>query len=107
MKCTIHRRSQFSASHRYWLPELSAEDNLRLFGKCTRQPGHGHNYVLQVSLERELDSYGMVLNLTEAKAIIHREVIEPLDFSYLNDVWQSFRPRYRPQSTWLAPYGSA
>lgn len=91
MKCTIHRRSQFSASHRYWLPELSAEDNLRLFGKCTRQPGHGHNYVLQVSLERELDSYGMVLNLTEAKAIIHREVIEPLDFSYLNDVWPEFQ----------------
>ncbi len=90
MQCIINRRSQFSASHRYWLPELSPAENLQRFGKCTRQPGHGHNYVLNVSLSNELDPYGMVLNLTEAKAIIHREVIDELDFSYLNDVWPEF-----------------
>ncbi len=88
MKCTVNRRSQFSASHRYWLSELSEAENQRLFGKCTRL--HGHNYVLHVSLENELDSYGMVLNLTEAKAIIHREVVDPLDFSYLNETWSAF-----------------
>jgi 6-pyruvoyltetrahydropterin/6-carboxytetrahydropterin synthase len=38
----------------------------------------------------ELNGYGMVLNLSEAKDIIHREVIEPLDFSYLNDAWDEF-----------------
>jgi 6-pyruvoyltetrahydropterin/6-carboxytetrahydropterin synthase len=27
MKCTIDRRAQFSASHRYWLPELSEAEN--------------------------------------------------------------------------------
>lgn len=54
-------------------------------------PGHGHNYVLDVSIESELDPYGMVLNLTEAKEVIHREIIESLDFSYLNEVWPEFR----------------
>ncbi len=91
MKCTINRRSQFSASHRYWLEELSDSDNLRLFGKCISDRGHGHNYVLNVSIASELDRYGMVLNLTEAKAIIHREIIEALDFSYLNEAWPEFQ----------------
>jgi 6-pyruvoyltetrahydropterin/6-carboxytetrahydropterin synthase len=91
MKCTINRRSQFSASHRYWLEELSESENLQRFGKCARAPGHGHNYVLNVSIASELDRYGMVLNLTEAKAIIHREIVEALDFSYLNEAWPEFQ----------------
>lgn len=90
MKCIINRRSLFSASHRYWLPELSEHENLRRFGKCARFPGHGHNYELHVSIGSELGSYGMVLNLSEAKDIIYREVVEPLDFSYLNDAWDEF-----------------
>lgn len=89
--CTINRRSQFSASHRYWLEELSEAENLQRFGKCTRAPGHGHNYILNVSLASELNPYGMVLDLTEAKQIVQKEVIEPLDFSYLNDAWPEFQ----------------
>ncbi|MGB3295117.1 MAG: 6-carboxytetrahydropterin synthase [Phormidesmis sp.] len=91
MKCVINRRSQFSASHRYWLAELGDQENHQRFGKCARAPGHGHNYVLNVSIESELDAYGMVLNLSEAKAIIHQKVIEPLDFSYLNETWPEFQ----------------
>ncbi len=90
MKCIINRRSQFSASHRYWLEGLSEPENQQRFGKCTRWPGHGHNYELYVSISSELDSYGMVLNLSAVKEIIKREIIEPLDFSYLNDVWDEF-----------------
>ena len=91
MQCIINRRSQFSASHRYWLAELSEAENQQKFGKCTRLPGHGHNYELYVSIASQLDVYGMVLNLSEAKDIIHREVIEPLDISYLNDAWDEFK----------------
>ena len=91
MKCIIDRRAQFSASHRYWLPELSDADNQERFGACTRFPGHGHNYVLYVSMWGELDEYGMVLNLSDVKHIIKREVTSQLDFSYLNDVWQEFQ----------------
>lgn len=87
MKCIINRRAQFSASHRYWLPELSDDENTRRFGRCARAPGHGHNYVLYVSMEGELDQYGMVLNLSDVKQVIKREVTGQLDFSYLNDVW--------------------
>ncbi|MCM1985161.1 6-carboxytetrahydropterin synthase [Lyngbya confervoides] len=91
MQCIINRRAEFSASHRYWLPELSPEDNQQRFGACTRFPGHGHNYELYVSMMGELDDYGMVLNLSEVKHTIRQEVIDPLHFSYLNEVWPEFQ----------------
>jgi 6-pyruvoyltetrahydropterin/6-carboxytetrahydropterin synthase len=91
MKCIINRRAQFSASHRYWLPELGEAENIQRFGACSRFPGHGHNYVLFVYMAGELDEYGMVLNLSDVKHVIKREVTSQLDFSYLNDVWPEFK----------------
>jgi 6-pyruvoyltetrahydropterin/6-carboxytetrahydropterin synthase len=91
MQCIVNRRAQFSASHRYWLPELSEVENNQRFGLCARTPGHGHNYVLYVSLAGELDEYGMVQNLSEVKQVIKQEVTSQLDFSYLNDVWTEFQ----------------
>jgi 6-pyruvoyltetrahydropterin/6-carboxytetrahydropterin synthase len=91
MKCTIDRRAQFSASHRYWLPELDEAENQRLFGACSRFPGHGHNYVLFASLEGDLDQYGMVENLSVVKQVIKQEVTSQLNYSYLNDTWPEFQ----------------
>lgn len=91
MRCTIHRRAQFSASHRYWLPELDEAENQARFGACSRFPGHGHNYVLYVSLEGEIDRYGMVQNLSHVKQVIKQEITSQLNYAYLNDVWGEFR----------------
>ena len=91
MQCTINRRAEFSASHRYWLPELSELSNFEQFGACARAPGHGHNYVLYVSMLGELDSYGMVLNLSDVKKVIAKEVTSQLDFSHLNEAWPEFQ----------------
>lgn len=91
MQCIINRRAQFSASHRYWLPELSEAENAEKFGLGARFPGHGHNYVLFVSLAGELDEYGMVQNLSEVKRVIKREVTSQLDYAYLNEVWSEFQ----------------
>ncbi|MEM9136772.1 MAG: 6-carboxytetrahydropterin synthase [Cyanobacteria bacterium P01_F01_bin.42] len=91
MQCIINRRAEFSASHRYWLPELTPEENQAKFGPCTRFPGHGHNYELFVSMLGELDEYGMVLNLSDVKHVIRGEVTDALDFSYLNETWPEFR----------------
>lgn len=91
MQCIVNRRAQFSASHRYWLPELSEAENNQRFGLCTRSPGHGHNYVLYVAIAGELDRYGMVMNLSEVKQVIKREITNQLDYSYLNDAWSEFQ----------------
>lgn len=90
MKCIINRRAQFSASHRYWLPELTEVENRAKFGAGSNFPGHGHNYVLYVSLLKELDRYGMVQNLSTVKRVIKREVTDPLDNAYLNQAWEEF-----------------
>ena len=91
MKCTINRRAQFSASHRYWLPELDEAENQRRFGACSRFPGHGHNYVLFVSLMGELDKYGMVQNLSHVKQVIKQEVTNQLNYAHINDCWSEFQ----------------
>jgi 6-pyruvoyltetrahydropterin/6-carboxytetrahydropterin synthase len=90
-KCVISRRAAFSASHRYWLPELSEAENQAKFGVCANFPGHGHNYVLYVSMLGELDRNGMVLNLSEVKHIINREVVSQLNFSFINQTWTEFQ----------------
>jgi 6-pyruvoyltetrahydropterin/6-carboxytetrahydropterin synthase len=91
MKCVINRRAQFSASHRHWLPESSEVENIARFGAGAHSPGHGHNYVLYVSMVGELDEYGMVLNLSNVKHVIKREITNQLDFSHLNHVWEEFQ----------------
>ena len=88
--CVITRRACFSASHLYRLPELSDDDNSALFGPCSIAPGHGHNYELIVTMEGDLNKYGMVLNLSDVKHAIKKEVTSQLDFRFLNDTWPEF-----------------
>ena len=91
MDCIINRRAQFSASHRYWLAEWDEAKNQHFFGACANFPGHGHNYVLYVSLAGEIDKYGMVQNLSDVKRVIKEEVTSQLNYAYLNDVWSEFK----------------
>jgi 6-pyruvoyltetrahydropterin/6-carboxytetrahydropterin synthase len=100
--CVITRRAAFSASHLYRLPELSDQQNRRRFGACSLAPGHGHNYELIVAMAGPLDADGMVLNLSEVKHAIRREVTEPLGFRFLNEAWPEFdlmRPEGRLPTT--------
>lgn len=66
-------------------------ENQRQFGLGARSPGHGHNYELYVSMVGDLDAYGMVLNLSEVKHVIKREITSQLDYSHLNTVWPEFQ----------------
>ena len=100
--CVITRRATFSSSHLYALPELSLEENRRRFGPCSIAPGHGHNYELIVAMGGALDADGMVLNLSDVKHAIRREVTAPLDFRFLNQAWPDFdlsRPEGRLPTT--------
>jgi 6-pyruvoyltetrahydropterin/6-carboxytetrahydropterin synthase len=81
----ITRRMEFSASHVCRQPNLSDEENARLYGLAANPHGHGHNYVVEVSLEGTPDPVtGMVLDLKELKDILNREVVGPYDHRFLN-----------------------
>ncbi len=81
----ITRRETFSASHRLWNPDLSEAKNLELFDKCANANGHGHNYVLEVTVAGTPSSEtGYVIDLKNLKQLIKREIIEKVDHKHLN-----------------------
>lgn len=81
----LTRRADFSSSHYYHDPKLSAEENARLFGKCANLNGHGHNYVLEVTVKGEVDPRtGFVIDLKELKQLLESEVVEAMDHRHLN-----------------------
>ncbi len=81
----VTRKIEFSAAHFYHNPNFSAEENRRVFGKCNNPHGHGHNYVLEVTVAGDPDpATGMVLDLKELKDILQREVGERMDHRHLN-----------------------
>ena len=81
----ITRRVEFSASHVCHNPSLSEEQNRALYGPAANPHGHGHNYVLEVTLEGDPDpATGMVYDLRRLKEVLNREVVEPMDHRFLN-----------------------
>lgn len=81
----ITRKAEFSASHICRSAALSEEANLALYGLAANPHGHGHNYVVEVTLEGEPDPVtGMVLDLKLLKEIINDQVVEPMDHRFLN-----------------------
>jgi 6-pyruvoyltetrahydropterin/6-carboxytetrahydropterin synthase len=81
----LTRKIEFSASHLYHNPKFSPEENRRIFGKCNNPNGHGHNYVLEVTVGGEADpATGMVLDLEELKKLLDREVMQRMDHRSLN-----------------------
>lgn len=81
----LTRRAEFSASHVCANPAWSDAENHRIYGNNANPNGHGHNYVLEVTVEgRPEPVTGMVFDLRELKEIIHQEVIDPMDHRFLN-----------------------
>lgn len=81
----LTRRAAFSASHYYWNPAWTAENNERVFGRCANRNGHGHNYTLEVTVAGEPDPVtGFVVDLKWLKDLIEREVLEAWDHRHLN-----------------------
>lgn len=113
----ITRKADFSASHFLANPEWTPEENERVYGVESRPCGHGHNFVLEVTIGGEPDPVdGMVMDLKALKEIINREVMEPYDHRFLNhevppfdrivptpeniarEIWRKIEPRVRGEN---------
>ena len=80
----LNKRIEFCASHRYHKPEWDAAKNRAMFGACNNDPGHGHNYMLEVTVAGEVDQRtGMVVNLFDLKRVL-LQVLEEFDHKHLN-----------------------
>ncbi len=92
LKISLTRRYRFSASHRLHSRRFSEEQNRELYGKCSNPHGHGHNYVVEVTVAGPVDSAtGMIANLGELDPFVEREVVEAFDHKYLNQEIPEFR----------------
>ena len=81
----VTRQVHFSAAHRLHNPAKSPAWNRRQYGLCANPHGHGHNYVLEVTVRGRPDpETGYVVDLGELKRILHRAVVGKCDHRNLN-----------------------
>ena len=82
----VTAKLDFSAAHRLHNPQREAEWNRTTYDKCDNPAGHGHNYLIEVSVEGSIDpETGMVIDLKELKQIMRRAVIDRVDHTNLNE----------------------
>jgi len=110
----LTRKVEFSAALVCSNPAWSEAENLRVYGANANPHGHGHNYMLEVTVEGRPDAVtGMVFDLRELKEILNQEVVEPMDHRFLNrevppfdrviptteniarEIWTRIEPRVR------------
>lgn len=108
----LTRKAEFSASHVCANPQWNSERNRAVYGVNSNPNGHGHNYVLEVTVAGDPDPVtGMVFDLRELKQILNEQVIEPMDHRFLNrevppfdrivpttenlaiEIWKRLRPK--------------
>ena len=81
----VCRKVNFNSAHRLYRKEWSDEKNDQIFGKCNNPNYHGHNYVLEVWIEGEIDpETGYVIDLKVLKEIINSSIVEKFDHKNLN-----------------------
>ena len=81
----VTRRAHFCAAHRLYHDGWSEEENREVFGDCSNPNWHGHNYVLDVTVEGKVDpETGFVMNLRELKDAIGARVVADTDHRNLN-----------------------
>ena len=81
----ITRRYKFSAMHRLHTEHLSEADNWKVFGKCNNPNGHGHNYVVLVTVEGSLDERtGLAADVEALDRIVLESVVNRFDHRDLN-----------------------
>ena len=88
----LTRRYRFSASHRLHNANLSEAANHEIYGKCNNPHGHGHNYILEVTVAGPVDpATGMIANLADLDAFVERQVLSDYDHKSFNEDVPAFR----------------
>jgi 6-pyruvoyltetrahydropterin/6-carboxytetrahydropterin synthase len=81
----LTRIEHFNASHRLFCAGWTDAQNEAVFGKCANKNGHGHNFVIEVTVKGKPDpETGFVVDLKKLKQVIHSYIINPLDHKNLN-----------------------
>ena len=81
----VSRRATFNSAHRLFRADWTDEQNAEVFGKCSNPNYHGHNYVLEVWLDGDINpETGYVIDLKTVKDVINSEISDRFDHRNLN-----------------------
>ena len=82
---SVTRRYRFAAAHRLHSEQLSEAENWKVFGKCNNPNGHGHNYVLFVTVEGSVDPRtGIAVDVVGLDEVVTQKVVRRFDHQDLN-----------------------
>ena len=85
MKAYLTRRYHLSASHRLHSEAYTEDKNRAVYGKCANPHGHGHNYVVEVTVGGPVDATtGMVCDLGGLDEFARTNLLEKFDHTNLN-----------------------
>jgi len=83
----VGRYYRFEAAHRLVAAQLSDEENRKIYGKCSREGGHGHNYEILVVFEGEPDpETGWIVDPGDADRTVEDVLLRRVDHRNLNEV---------------------
>ena len=116
----LTRKAEFSASHVCAHSSLTPEQNREMYGAAANPSGHGHNYIVEVTLSGDPDpATGMIFDLRRLKEIINANIVEPMDHRFLNyevppfdkvvptaenvaaEIWKRLQPHFEGSSASL------
>ncbi len=81
---------EFAATHKLWNEQFSDERNFEVFGNCANPTGHGHNYVVEVTIkkptcpERSRRIGGDSFCIGDFEKMVNDELIKLVDHKNLN-----------------------
>lgn len=83
---------EFSAAHRLHCRDMTDDQNRAYFGKCNNLNGHGHNYVLEVTIAGQCDGQtSQLLSVPRFEQIVKERIIDRFDHKHLNEDCPEFR----------------
>lgn len=86
----LRQQYEFAAAHRLHVPQLSDEENRRVFGKCNNPSGHGHNYQVEVAVKCPIDGVGHIASISRIDELVDHVIMERLDHKHLNEDVDAF-----------------
>ncbi len=73
---------EFAAMHKLWNDDFSKQRNFEVFGKCANPTGHGHNYVVEVTIKKPIGD--SLFSIADFEKIVDDELIKVVDHKSLN-----------------------
>ena len=84
-EASVTRQYRFCAAHRLHTDKLSDDVNRKVFGKCNNLNGHGHNYIVFVTVRGEINQQtGEVIDINFLDTLVNTKIVERFDHCHLN-----------------------